>query len=265
MLDRITPIILTYNEEPNLHRLLTSLQWAHRIVVVDSGSTDQTVRIAESFANVAVINRAFDSHAAQWNHGLTATAIDTDWVLALDADYVVPAAAVKEMSSLGAAQSVSGYRAAFRYCIHGRPLSGSLYPPVTVLFRRERGRYVQEGHTQRLQIDGEVRSMSSVLDHDDRKPLSRWLVSQEKYATLEADMLLQTSWGELGWQDRLRSLMVITPWLVPLYVLTVKRCIFDGRAGWHYVLQRGIAEAILSLKLLEFRLFRTDTRPKASQ
>ncbi len=260
MLDQITPLILTYNEEPNLHRLLSQLRWARRVVVLDSGSTDETVRIANSFPNVVVLERAFDSHAAQWNHGILASGMDTPWVLALDADYVITEAAVKEISSLNPAESVAGYRAAFRYCIQGYPLSGSLYPPVTVLFRRERARYVQEGHTQRLHLDGEVRSLASVLDHDDRKPLSRWLSSQEKYATLEARMLLQSTWGGLRWQDRLRTLLVVTPWLVPIYTLTVKRCILDGKAGWYYALQRGIAEAILSLKLLESYLSESDRK-----
>lgn len=258
MLDQITPLILTYNEEPNLHRLLSQLRWAHRVVVLDSGSTDETVRIADLFPNVAVLERAFDSHAPQWNHGLLATGIDTPWVLALDADYVITEAALAEIASLKPAESVAGYRAAFRYCIQGQPLSGSLYPPVTVLFRRERGTYVQEGHTQRLHLDGEVRSLASLLDHDDRKPLSRWLSSQEKYAALEASMLLRSPWGTLRLQDRLRKLLVVTPWLVPIYTLTVKRCILDGKAGWYYALQRGIAEAILSLKLLEAHLFGSD-------
>lgn len=48
--------------------------------------------------------------------------------------------------------------------------------------------------------------------------------------------------------------MFVTPWLVPLYCLTVQRGLLDGKAGWHYALQRGIAEAIIALKLVERRL-----------
>jgi hypothetical protein len=129
---------------------------------------------------------------------------------------------------------------------------------VTVLFRRDQGIYVQEGHTQRIHLSGEVRTLVSKFDHDDRKPLSRWLNSQDKYAALEARLLLRSTWAKLRWQDRLRTLLVVTPWLVPIYTLTVKRCILDGKVGWHYALQRGIAEAILALKLLEAHLFESD-------
>lgn len=256
MLDLITPLILTFNEQLNLHRVLSQLQWARRVVVLDSGSTDATVEIARSFGNVEVFTRAFDSHSVQWNHGLTHCGIDTHWVLALDADYVVPEAMTAEMASLSPADLVSGFRAGFRYCIHGRPLSGSLYPPVTVLYRKCRASYAQDGHTQRLQLMGEVQCLTSVIDHDDRKPLSRWLSSQEKYASLEADLLLKSPWNALRWQDRLRTLLVVTPWLAPLYTLIVGRGILDGRAGWHYALQRGIAESVLSLKLIEARWLR---------
>src|SRR5512143_2622752 len=89
MPDRITPLILTWNEEANIARTLDKLRWAREVVVVDSGSTDGTRAICESFPNVRVVVRPFDSHAAQWNFGLKETGIVSDWVLALDADYVL--------------------------------------------------------------------------------------------------------------------------------------------------------------------------------
>ena len=251
MLEQVTPLLLTWNEAPNLGRVLERLSWAGRVVVLDSGSDDGTQEIARAFPNVVLIERRFDEHATQWNHGLASDAIQTGWVLAMDADYVLPEAFVAELRALDPGADVDGYEAAFRYCIAGRPLSGSLYPPVTVLYRRERASYVQEGHTQRLRVAGQVLRLQSRIDHDDRKPLSRWLASQDRYATLEARLLAQTPWRELRWQDRLRKMLFVAPWLAPLYALLAKGAIFDGRAGWHYALQRGVAEAILSMKLVE--------------
>ena len=84
----VTPVILTYNEEPNLGATLTSLTWASRIVVVDSGSSDRTAEIARSFPNVAWFVREFDSHSAQWSFAVHGTSVDTRYLLALDADMV---------------------------------------------------------------------------------------------------------------------------------------------------------------------------------
>ena len=69
-LSTITPLILTYNEAPNIDRTLASLTWASRIVVIDSQSTDATLAILSRYPQVEVFQRPFDTHAQQWNYGL---------------------------------------------------------------------------------------------------------------------------------------------------------------------------------------------------
>ncbi|HEU5460200.1 MAG TPA: glycosyltransferase, partial [Pyrinomonadaceae bacterium] len=83
MLDQITPLILTYNEAPNIGRTLKSVNWAKDIVIVDSFSDDNTLEIAASFPSVRVFQRTFDSHRNQWQFGLKETGVATPWVLAL--------------------------------------------------------------------------------------------------------------------------------------------------------------------------------------
>lgn len=250
-LNQVEVLILTRNEEANLARTLDALKPFPKIVVLDSISTDATLLIAAGYPNVRVCSRAFDSHAAQWNHGLSACAITSEWVLALDADHLLTTALVAEIAALTPPPAAAGYQARFKYCITGKPLSGSLYPPVTVLYRRQGAAYVQVGHTQRIVIQGEIHRLTAPALHDDRKPLSAWLAAQDRYAQLECQLLLTTPWSALSWRDRLRRMVFITPWLVPVYCLTVGRGLLDGRPGLYYALQRGIAEAILSLKLIQ--------------
>src|SRR6185295_8313022 len=90
----ITPVVLTFDEAPNIGRCLSRLSWASRVVVLDSGSTDGTADIARSHPNVDLHVRAFDDHVSQWNHGVSL--VKTPWVLSLDADYIVPEAFVRE-------------------------------------------------------------------------------------------------------------------------------------------------------------------------
>ena len=82
--DQITPLIITYNEAPNICRTLGKLLWAQRIVVIDSGSTDGTVEILRGYPQVEVIQRPFINAASQCNFGLTQ--VVSPWVLSLDAD-----------------------------------------------------------------------------------------------------------------------------------------------------------------------------------
>jgi glycosyltransferase involved in cell wall biosynthesis len=254
MLEHITPLILTYNEAPNIARTVSQLGWARQILVMDSFSSDATLEILRGFANVRVLQRKFDSFDAQWNYALSHGGIDSEWVLALDADYVLTAALVRELTALQPTTDVSGYRVRFRYCMDGVALRGTLYPPSTVLFRRSVGRYAQDGHAYRLQLaSGRVVMLHEHMLHDDRKPFSRWLSSQQRYAVEEAQKLTARSWSELGWPDRVRSVPFLAAPLVGVHCLVGKGCLLDGRPGLKYAGQRTLAELIISLKLLQRR------------
>ena len=107
MLDQITPVLLTYNEEQNIRRTLSHLAWAKDIVVVDSGSTDGTLAALAHFRNVRVFNRRFDTHGKQWRYATEETNIGTDWLLRLDADYQVSDALIAELARLDPDAAVS--------------------------------------------------------------------------------------------------------------------------------------------------------------
>jgi glycosyltransferase involved in cell wall biosynthesis len=98
MIEEITPMIITYNEEANIARTLDRLIWAHRILVIDSGSTDGTLDIIRSYPQAEVIHRPFEDFASQCNFGITQ--VITTWVLSLDADYELSDELVAKLNSL---------------------------------------------------------------------------------------------------------------------------------------------------------------------
>jgi len=249
VLSQITPLILTYNEAPNIARALGRLSWASDVVVVDSFSDDGTVEMAKLFPQVRLFQRTFESHQNQWEFGLRQTGIATQWVLALDADYVVSDELIRELEALTPEPQTAGYRANFVYCVKGRKLRSGIYPPVTVLYRREAASYVQDGHTQRVALDGEIATLSAPMLHDDRKSLRRWFKSQARYTELEANKLRATDPAALDLADRLRRWRIIVPPAMLVYCLVVRGGILDGWAGFYYAFQRAIAEAMLSHRL----------------
>src|SRR5476651_2537302 len=120
MLTDITPLVLTYNEAPNLRRTLDQLTWAREIVIIDSFSTDETLSIARDFPQARIVQRKFDTHTQQWNFGVGQTG--TLWVLSLDADYILSETFVKELEAWPPGENVNAGFSRFCYCVFGRRL-----------------------------------------------------------------------------------------------------------------------------------------------
>jgi glycosyltransferase involved in cell wall biosynthesis len=249
MLEQITPLILTYNESLNIGRTLERLTWAKRVVVIDSFSDDETLNILNSYSQVEVFQRQFDHFAGQCNYGLSQ--VRTEWVLSLDADYILSDELIEALHSLPNPLTKNAYFVRFKYCIFGRPLRGTLLPPRKVLYRKEKAIYIEDGHAHRVQVSGDYGYLAGYISHDDRKPLSRWLQSQDRYLLIEAQKLLTTPSSKLSFGDRLRKQKVIAPIVILFYCLILKGGILDGWAGWYYAWQRTLAEILLAIRLIE--------------
>jgi hypothetical protein len=248
LLAEITPVILTRDEEPNIARTLGQLVWARDVVVVDSFSTDATVEIARRFPNVRLLQRAFDDHAQQWT--FAQRHVRTPWFLALDADYFLPDAFTRELEALEIPANVRGYRASFRYAVNGKPLRASLYPPRVVLAATAHSTFWQDGHTQRISVDGDVADLREPIVHDDRKDFRSFVARQRRYMIAEAEKLRLRDPRLLGLAGRVRKLIFVAPLAVLVHTLFVKGLILDGPAGWRYAWERFVAELILSRELL---------------
>lgn len=249
MLDRITPLILTYNEAPNIQRTLEKLTWANKIVIVDSYSSDETLEIIASYPQVKLFQRKFDTHATQWNYGLAQ--INSEWVLSLDADYIVSEKLTEEIKELPNDSAIDGYFIKFKYCVFGKPLRGTILPPRQALFRKDKSIYIDDGHTQLLEVNGKSAILASYIYHDDRKPLSRWLWAQDRYMVIEVQKLLDTPTSELSWGDRIRKQKLLAPFIILFYCLILKGGILDGWRGWYYAFERVLAEILLAIRLIE--------------
>ena len=247
----ITPLVLTFNEEPNLARTLESLRWADRVVVLDSGSTDATAEIARSFSNVSWHVRPFDNHKSQWEFGIHKAELTSGYILALDADMSVPADFVSEAESRFLPLNLVGGVTPFQYKIMNRPLNGSIYPAQLRVFKPADVQVQQPGHTQEFSVNGQVYHFKSQIIHDDRKSLERWTLSQLSYSVLEARRLQVNNSSR--WQDRLRKLGIMPPLAAALAYFRAGGP-FGGAAAARYAYERATFECLLAIRLMSERL-----------
>ena len=262
MFDSIAAVILTLNEAPNIERVLLKLCNIPEVYVIDSGSTDETAQICARFPNVKFIINPFVSHDAQWRYAVARMQADAlaakrtpkEWVLTLDADYVLSDSLIEEIRALKPPETMSGYACKFQFWIDGGPVPASLYPPRIVLFRPTQAHYYMRGHTQLLQLHGALTTLKGLIYHDDRKSWERFLANQRKYAVLEAAHLRGAAWSDLRIQDKVRLTGLIAPWLVP--AMTYLRVWPAGRRAIKYCAMRftsefGIAKTIWQMRFAE--------------
>lgn len=246
----LTALILTYNEEENIGRVLSKLGWLDKVIVLDSYSTDATVDIVKSFPNTELCFREFDTHARQWNYGLSL--VRSRWVLTLDADYVLTPEFISEVKDLIYPPGKTAYYTKFRFVVFGKPLRKNNTTARPVLFQKEHCTYYDDGHTQRLHIKGDTGSFKSSILHDDRKPLSRWLRNLDSYSVKECRKMLDPDNADArSMVMMIRKTKIFAPFFVFFYCMFINGSWLDGWRGWHYTIQRTLVELLFALRLIE--------------
>lgn len=185
-------VIITKNEEPVIRRCLASVAWAGEIVVLDAGSTDETVRIARECGAQVHVSSDWRGFGAQKNRALgMATG---DWVLSLDADEWITPELRAEIERTVAAP---GNNAAFKmprlssYCGRFMRHSGWWPDHVTRLFKRGAARFSDDLVHERLVVDGAVGTLREPLRHEAIVDLDDALDKMNAYSTAGAMMMFK--------------------------------------------------------------------------
>jgi glycosyltransferase involved in cell wall biosynthesis len=183
---RISATIVACNEANNIARALRSLACADEIVVVDSGSTDETPEIAASLG-ARVINQAWQGYAAQKNFAIGHAR--HEWILSLDADEEFDAEAQAAICTWkGSEPAADGYRFARRAHYLGRwILHSGWYPDYKVrLFNRRRGCWYGQYVHESVMVNGSVQTMPGEILHYTCDTLQEHIERIEHYTELAA-------------------------------------------------------------------------------
>lgn len=223
---RLSAIVIVKNEVDAVRRCLESLKWADEIIVLDSGSTDDTVAICREYTP-HVYETDWPGFGPQKNRALQHAS--GDWVLSLDADeWVLP----ELRDEIRKAVTGAGDHAAFRiprlssFC--GREMHHSGWWPdyVVRLFRRDRARFSDDSVHERVIVEGKTGTFANALRHETFVDLEDLLGKMNVYSTLSA-----RDAHAKGKQGSLTRAVLKSVWaFIRIYILRLG--FLDGREGF---------------------------------
>lgn len=190
-MNKISVAIITKNEEAKIRPCLESVRWADDIVVVDSGSTDQTLQICREYM-VRIFVEEWKGFAQQKNSAIAKTR--HEWVLSLDADERVSAPLKEEIEKeMNGDQPSNGYLIPRKNFFAGRWIRRcGWFPDYNLrLFRKSKGRFQERAVHERVQIEGQVERLQNFLIHETYDSVGDFLQRMDRYSTLAAQEMLQ--------------------------------------------------------------------------
>ena len=251
----VSVVVLTRDEEVNIAGCLASVAWADQVVVVDSGSADDTVSIARSLG-ADVVEQPWLGFSGQREFALRLPELRHDWVYFVDADeWVSPQLAAEITMKLDAPAGVA-FAQRFRLVFQGTWIrhcgwyGGSW---IVRLVDRRHAKFDGSLVGERVSVDGPVGRLANDIVDEDRKGLAAWLHKHVDYARLQAqhrgsraplrDRLRQVrSRGDADTRPLMRTVVkdVVFPSIPAkpltlfIYMYLVRLGMLDGRTGLRF-------------------------------
>lgn len=194
--------VITLNEAHRIERCLASVAFAGERVVLDSGSVDDTVRLARGCGARVIQTPDWPGFGAQKNRAIDAS--QGQWILSIDADEAVGPELAQAIHAVLAAQArgepvADAYwvTRSSRYCGQTVRFGDWRNDRVLRLFRRDRARFSDDVIHERLVCPGEQGRLAGLLFHDSVDSLADGLEKGERYARLGAEKVRARGRGGL--------------------------------------------------------------------
>ena len=243
---KVTAIIPTFNEEKNIAYAIAQVQWADEILVIDSHSTDKTVKIAKNL-NVRVIKRHFDNYSNQKNFAIKQA--ENDWIFVLDADERIPEELKYEILEKleNNTKEKAFWIPRINYFLHKKvKYSGWQNDKVIRLFNRQYAGYNGRLVHEEIQCQTKIGYLTNPLIHYTCNDYKKYKSKVKKYSKLKAIELYNHN-KKVNIFHR-----IFKPPYRIIYHYFYKLGFLDGKVGWQiaYLSAFGMAERYKELKKL---------------
>lgn len=245
----ISACIITLNEEDNIDRCLSSLDFTNEIIIVDSGSIDKTIEIASKY-NAAIYTRKFDNYVNQKNFCISKA--KNEWVLSLDADEAISPELKSELLLL-AERDFScnhGFEVPRITFYLGRWIRhGGWYPNTQIrLFQKSKGQFKGFLVHERVVVEGNIKSFKHPILHYSYRNISDHLKFIDRYSNLAA-----AEKHALGQRSGVLLSLAKAFWKF-FYMYIIRFGFLDGKAGLVVAVLGGYYNFLKYIKLYELGL-----------
>lgn len=242
----LSVIIITKNESRHIASCLKSVAWADEIIVLDSGSSDDTVAICKTYT-AQVYETDWPGFGPQKQRALDKA--QGDWVFSIDADEQVTTQLQEEIKHAIQSNRFAGYQIPRLSSFCGKTIRhGGWWPDYIVrLFRRESANFLDVPVHEKVLVDGPVGKLKSPLLHDTYQTLEEAINKMNKYSSLSAKMLF-----DAGKKSSISKTLIKTLWtFVRTYL--VKAAFLEGRHGLMLAAVNSQGTFYKYIKLLELQ------------
>ncbi|HUU50460.1 MAG TPA: glycosyltransferase family 2 protein [Nitrospinota bacterium] len=222
----LTVTVITYNEEENIRASLESVKWADEIVIIDSYSNDNTVKICKEYTEKIFFNEWL-GFGLQKN--LCIDKASCDWILNLDADERITSELREEIAdTLSQENSVDGYYIPRKNFFDKKWIRyGGWYPDYNLrLFKKNKGRFKERQVHEKIDLNGKAGYLKNPLEHHTYKNITDFLKRMNKYSTLSAEELYKNK-KKVSYLD-----IMFRPPFTFLKMYILKRGFLDGYLGF---------------------------------
>ncbi|WP_366182415.1 glycosyltransferase family 2 protein [Flavobacterium ovatum] len=265
----ITAIVSVKNESLNLPNCLIKLERFDQLIIVDSGSTDDTVSIAKGFG-AEVIQFDWDGKfPKKRNWALQNVHIKNDWVLFLDADEFVTEAFVSEIEEKTKDPNYNGFTIHFENYFMGKKLRYGYGFNKSALFKKSKGAYekIEEDLWSHLDmevhehpiIEGNIGVIKEKVVHKDFKTLEHYISKHNAYSSWEAHRYLQLKEGkniQLSRNQKIKYFLMNTgllPWVYFFGAYLLKFGFLDGKEGFYLAKYKANYFFQIQTKIIELK------------
>lgn len=197
-MSKITAIILTHNEEKHLKRCIESCEnLATEIIIIDSGSTDNTQAIASNAGATFIHHPWPGNQAAQFNWALDNISISSDWILRLDADeYLLPETGKEIKKTIESiSDTVNGIYLKRRVYFKGKWIRFGGYYPIKLLrlWRKGYGRYEDVEMDEHIILSsGSTQTLQNDFVDENLNDITWWINKHNNYSSREVAFFLKS-------------------------------------------------------------------------